>query len=259
MRRFLMAIMSITALAVPAVSNSCLAADEPRPQFFDAKGVKIHFVAKGRGEPVVLIHGLHSSAEINWGIPGIIADLARDHRVIALDLPGHGRSARPEDETAYGLQVIEDVVLLLDHLKIAKAHVVGYSLGGMVALKLIAKHPDRALSGTIGGMGWLREGSRLQQLWGRMPAREGRRTPSAFVRSIGQFALTEDELKTITVPVKIIVGDRDPVERLYVAPLRQVQRTWPVVEIEDAGHVNCIMTPQFRREIVGWVREHTTR
>ena len=57
-------------------------------QFFDAKGVKIHFLIEGTGEPIVLIHGLDSSARINWQMPGTIDALARDHRVIALDLPG---------------------------------------------------------------------------------------------------------------------------------------------------------------------------
>jgi pimeloyl-ACP methyl ester carboxylesterase len=153
--------------------------------------------------------------------------------------------------------VVEDVVLLLDHLKIEQAHIVGYSLGGMVAFKLVATHPDRVLSATIGGMGWLRDGSRLQQVWQRLPAREGQRTPAAFIHSVGKLALTEEELKKIDVPVKILVGDRDPVKRMYVVPLQQARKNWPVVEIEDAGHVNCIIKKQFREEIAGWVRQHT--
>src|SRR5262245_8765302 len=108
---------------------------------FDAKGVKIHYLLAGEGEPVVLIHGLDSSAQLNWNINGVIAELAKDHQVIALDMPGHGQSDKPSNESAYGRQIIEDVILLLDRLKIKKAHVVGYSLGGMVALKLMAVHP----------------------------------------------------------------------------------------------------------------------
>jgi pimeloyl-ACP methyl ester carboxylesterase len=139
------------ALAAPAGCGR--AADGPASQTFEANGVKIHYLVQGEGEPVLLIHGLSSSAEINWKMTGVMSDLARDHQVIALDVPGHGRSDKPDKEEAYGLQIVEDCVLLLDHLQVKKAHVVGYSLGGMVAVKLMAKHPDRVLSGTVGGDG----------------------------------------------------------------------------------------------------------
>ena len=125
--------------------------------------MKIHFLVEGTGEPVVLIHGLDSSARVNWQMPGTIDALARDQRVIAVDLPGYGESDKPADPAAYGEQWVDDVILLLDHLNIRKAHIVGYSMGGMVALKLIAEHPDRVISGTLGGAGWLREDSILQR------------------------------------------------------------------------------------------------
>ena len=78
---------------------------------------------------MVLIHGLYSSARINWQLPGTLAALAEDHQVIALDLPGYGRSDRPSAAAAYGLQWVEDIVLLLDRLNIGKVHIVGYSMG----------------------------------------------------------------------------------------------------------------------------------
>jgi pimeloyl-ACP methyl ester carboxylesterase len=250
-------IRGVIGLAI--LPGSPLAADEPTSRNFDADGVRIHYLAEGKGEPVVLIHGIHSSADINWRITGIIADLAQDHLVIAIDLPGHGRSGKPETDEAYGLRLVKDVILLLDHLKIEKAHVVGYSVGGMVSLKLVASHPDRVLSATIGGMGWFRDGSSLQKLWDQMPARSGRRTPPAFIRGVSKLALTEDELKKIDVRVEILVGDRDPVKGLYVAPLRLKRRDWPVIEIEDAGHINCIIKKPFRQELVGWVRRQSGR
>ena len=225
---------------------------------FDANGVKIHFLVEGQGPPVILIHGLYSSAEINWKLTGVIKELAKDHQVIALDMPGHGRSDKPENDEAYGTQIVDDVVGLLDHLKIKKAHIVGYSLGGMVAMKFLADHPDRALSGTIGGMGWFRAGSPLQGFWVRLPGREGSRTPSAFLRNVGKLAISEAELKKIEVPAKVIVGDRDPCRRLYVAPLRRVRKDWPVVEIRDAGHIDCIVKKQFRDEIADWIRSQKT-
>jgi hypothetical protein len=100
-------------------------------------------------------------------------------------------------------------------------------LSRKVALKFLARHPDRTISGTIGGMGWFREGSRLQDFWEKIPAREGQRTPAAFLRGIGAFAIPKLELERIAVPVKTLVGHRDPCKVLYVAPLRRVRPDWP--------------------------------
>ncbi|HEY4309607.1 MAG TPA: alpha/beta fold hydrolase [Pirellulales bacterium] len=235
---------------------SCLLA-APQGQTFAVDGINIRYYVEGHGEPVVLIHGLHSSAKLNWMGPGIFADLARDHQVIALDLPGHGQSDKPADEKAYGVQVVKDVVALLDHLKIRQAHIVGYSLGGMIAVKMMAMYPDRVISATVGGMGWLREGSRLQQTWERMPGRGTSRTPPEFIHSMGKLAVTEAELKAIKIPTEVIVGQRDPVLRLYVTPLRAARPDWPVVEIENAGHISCVMKPEFREAVGKWVRKQT--
>src|SRR5262249_54430178 len=128
------------------------------PRTFNANGTKIAYFVQGKGEPVVLIHGWLSSARVNWALPGISGHLAKDYRVIALDVRGHGLSDKPAKEEAYGPELVKDVVRLLDHLKIKKAHIVGYSMGGIIAGNFIARHPDRVLSGTLGGMGWLKAG-----------------------------------------------------------------------------------------------------
>ncbi len=238
---------SATLVAVLVTLPELSATDLPRSEKFDSSGVQIHYVVAGQGEPVVLIHGLNASAEVNWGLPGVIAELAKDHQVIALDLRGHGRSDKPRNEDAYGVAIVEDVVRLLDHLHIKRAHIVGYSLGGMVAMKFMVMHPERVLSGTLGG---------LARFWERLPGRGESRTPSELIHSIGKLAVTKDEVLSIRVPVKVIVGDRDPCQRLYVAPLHEIRPDWPVVEIADAGHLTCIAKPQFREEIAGWVRKN---
>ena len=253
MSRFHRFAMVVFLLGLCARAGLAAVADEPISATFDAKGVKIHYLHQGKGEPVVLIHGLHSSAEMNWRMPGVMAALARDHMVIALDLPGHGQSDKPDKEDAYGLQMVEDVALLMDHLKVEKAHIVGYSMGGIVAVKFMVMHPERTLSGLDGGMGWLREGGMLQRVWARMPAQEGSRTPAVCIRSIGKLAVTADEIKGIKAPVEVVIGDRDPVKRLYVAPLQPVRKDWPVVEIKDAGHMDCIMKKEFRDAVTDWV------
>lgn len=101
----------------------------------------VAYVEKGQGEPLLLIHGVGLNADA-WA-PQIDA-LADTHRVIALDMPGHGESMAPSDGSSiadYGAQAIA----LLDALGIGQTNVVGHSMGGLVALAMALDHPDRVL------------------------------------------------------------------------------------------------------------------
>lgn len=232
-------------------------AEQPKSDDFEVNGVKIHFVTAGEGESVLLIHGLYANADMNWRLPGIFGALAKNYQVIAVDLPGHGQSDKPDSADAYGEQLVEDMVLLLDHLKIEKAHVVGYSMGGMVSMKLMTKHPERLRSVAVCGMGWLAEGSLQQRFWSRMPGRPGNETPISFAHAMADLAITEEALKAIKVPVEVIIGDQDPVKRLYVDPLEAVRTDWKVVEIENAGHFTCVIKPEFRQAILDWIKANS--
>lgn len=243
-----------------AIACALLSAGEARAETFKANGVKLSFLDEGKGEPVVLIHGLFSSTLLNWQLTGVVKDLAKDHRVISLDLPGHGFSERPLNKEAYGEQLVDDVALLMDHLKIKKAHVVGYSLGGMITVKFMAKHPDRVISGTVGGMGYFEKDSVLQKFWegGKGKGKDGKfGPPPVFFEGIPELAVTEKELKKIDLPVKVLIGDKDICKALYVDPLKKIRKDWPIVEIKDAGHFDCIIKPQFREEIGAWVRKNS--
>jgi pimeloyl-ACP methyl ester carboxylesterase len=224
----------------------------------NAGGVKLWYVVQGKGEPVVLLHGWLSNAGLNWVLPGITGQLAKDYQVIALDVRGHGLSDKPTTEDAYGPELVEDVVRLLDHLKIKKAHIIGYSMGGIIAGNFIVKHPDRVLSGTLGGMGWLKEGGIAQVFFAQIGKNDRDAKALAVCgRSLAKLALTEDNIKAIKVPVTILVGDKDDiVKKLYVEPLQRVRKDWPVVEIEDGDHLTCILKPRFREEIAAWLKKH---
>jgi pimeloyl-ACP methyl ester carboxylesterase len=256
--RLLTLLAALVGLAYPGLAH---AADKLTVQTFDARGVKIRYFVQGKGEPVVLIHGWLSSAGINWALPGTSALLARNYRVIALDVRGHGLSDKPTREEAYGPELVEDVVRLLDHLKIKKAHIVGYSMGGIIAGSFLARHPDRALSGTLGGMGWLKKGGVAEWAFARIGKGDPNATALAVCgRSLAKLALTEKEIKSIRVPVTILVGDKDDlVKKLYVEPLRKVRKDWRVVEIRDANHITCIFKTQFRKEIAAWLRKNPGR
>ncbi len=112
------------ALALFLVLAPKLAAQD---KYFNSDGVTIRYVVERTGEPIVLVHGLEGSLE-NWVKRGILPDLARNDQVIAFDLRGHGKSWKPHDPKAYGREMALDIVRLLDHLGIARAHVVGFSL-----------------------------------------------------------------------------------------------------------------------------------
>ena len=116
--------------------------------FVSQDGVRLHYISQGTGLPVVLLHGRGDSVD-NWIQAGVVADLSRDHRVLALDLRGHGLSDKPHDSRLYGRAMRLDIVQLLDHLGLAAAHVVGHSLGAQIVAHLMESAPDRFLSATL--------------------------------------------------------------------------------------------------------------
>jgi len=127
--------------------------------FFDSDGVKIHYTVEGKGEPLLLIHGFLGSIQDQGRSFGDgIKNLSNNFQVISIDCRGHGQSEKPHDLDAYGMNMIEDQIRLLDHLKIKKAHVFGYSMGGAIAIGIVGFHPERVLSAIVGGAGWLPPG-----------------------------------------------------------------------------------------------------
>src|SRR5262249_9495652 len=116
---------------------------------------EIAYLDEGEGEPIVLIHGFASTAAINWVHPGWVTTLTKAHRrVIALDNRGHGASSKLYDPAAYHSAIMaEDARALLDHLRIPRPDVMGYSMGARIGAYLALTHPDRVRSLILGGLG----------------------------------------------------------------------------------------------------------
>ncbi|MGX5771647.1 alpha/beta fold hydrolase [Microbacterium trichothecenolyticum] len=94
-------------------------------------------------DTVVLVHGTALS-QVPWRGLGYVAALAKHHRVLTLDLRGHGRSVKPSERASYSLtRLAEDVVAVLDHARVPAAHYVGYSLGAVTGFHLLDRHPER--------------------------------------------------------------------------------------------------------------------
>ena len=121
---------------------------------FDSGGVKIHFEEYGKGDPVLLLHGFASNGRINWVSTSWTKTLAEaGRRVIVMDHRGHGKSEKLHDPDDYSaLLMAEDARRLLDHLGIARADVMGYSMGARAAAFLAIRHPDRVRALILAGM-----------------------------------------------------------------------------------------------------------
>jgi len=273
------------------------AAAAAQDRFFDSNGVQIRYIDQGSGEPVVLIHGLLGNIEWGWGDRGdigIIANLSKDHRVIAFDVRGHGKSGKPYDADAYGQQMCLDVLRLLDHLKIQRAHIVGYSNGGRIVAKLLTTNPERFLTATMGGSSGTRtwgpaEEKRAQDqidaftkgipfqavILAGWPADQPPPTEdvirarsqeivargndplalAALARTGRALLVTNDELAAVKVPTLAIVGSADRM----VNGVREIQRVMKglnVVVIEGAGHENASRRPEFVNALREFIAAH---
>ncbi len=136
-------------------------------KFFDSNGVRIRYVEQGNGDAILLIHNFGNSLD-RWIALGVLPNLARDYRVIAFDVRGHGKSGKPQDANGYGKEISLDAVRLLDHLGIQKVHMIGYSMGARLTAQLLTTHSERFITATLGGHAgvfrWTREDTeRIEQ------------------------------------------------------------------------------------------------
>ncbi|MEN3285926.1 MAG: hypothetical protein V7634_226 [Bradyrhizobium sp.] len=124
------------------------------PSFHNG-AVEIAYLDEGEGNPIVLVHGFASSKNVNWVYPTWVSELRKDgRRVIALDNRGHGDSAKLYDPAQYAIaEMAGDVVALMDHLDVACADIMGYSMGGRIAAHLALTAPQRMRSAIFGGIG----------------------------------------------------------------------------------------------------------
>jgi len=122
---------------------------------FKNGAVEIAYLDEGEGDPIVLVHGFASNKEVNWVMPGWTTTLRRDgRRVIALDNRGHGQSSKLYEPAEYHTDLMAgDVAGLIEHLKLGRADVMGYSLGSRISAVLAARRPELVRSVILGGAG----------------------------------------------------------------------------------------------------------
>jgi pimeloyl-ACP methyl ester carboxylesterase len=239
---------------------------------FDSNGVQIHYTTAGSdsGEAVVLIHGFAGSINPQW--TQVIPALAANYKVIAMDCRGHGASGKPHDPKKYGVEMVNDVARLLDHLKIEKAHIVGYSQrvrsivlggGGLERNRdaLVAELADSLEKGKGFGPIILAltrkdqpkptpEMIRQIDLIG-LAMNDAKAIAAAARGSVsadGGLQLSDKQIETVRAPVLALIGASDPV-REEVDELHKLLPKLKVVVIENSDHMSAWMRPEFLKNL----------
>ncbi|MGH2614465.1 MAG: alpha/beta fold hydrolase [Thermomicrobiales bacterium] len=199
----------------------------PQSGYAPVNGLQMYYEIHGEGEPLVLLHGAFGSVGL-WG--SILETLAANRQVIAVELQGHGHTADIDRPLTYE-QFVEDTAALMEHLGVAHADVVGYSLGGITALGFAIKHPDRVRKLAVVGANYNNEGyypeslAAIQTLTPELFAgsppevayKEVAPNPEAFPTLVTKIVALdkafagwrEEDLQAIEAPALIINGDSD--------------------------------------------------
>ena len=246
---------------------------------FDSNGTRINYTIRGVGEPVIFIHGYTVDSEWNWQAPGILDSIAKHFRVIAMDVRGHGKSAKPHSRDAYGRNILLDIGRLMDHLTIEKAHLVGYSMGGEITLAFLLSFPERVSKAVVGGGGWVAAGDSKHELWqthaslleaipggvsvsehlfaGATLDEATRRTMdandtaalSAVAYGMLALAVEEQSLRNNTVPTMFVIGENDQF-KFSADKALEVGSRMEMTVLPGQNHLSAIADPGFVRAIL---------
>jgi pimeloyl-ACP methyl ester carboxylesterase len=202
----------------------------------------MYYEIHGSGEPVVLLHGAFMAISDDWRV--WISELAKTRKVIAVEMQGHGRSADIKRDITFE-NLSDDVAGLLDYLKIERADIIGYSLGGGVALNCAIRHPNKvrkvvSISAVIRSDGWVKEGvDALANLTAEvfkgspMEAEYKRLSPTPnefpnFVKHVvamvsKPYDFGADKFKATKAPMFFIHGDADGVRFEHIAEMYRLK------------------------------------
>lgn len=244
------------------------------PQYFDARdGVRLAWREMGEGRPVVLLHGLFSSAEVNWIKFGTAARIAAEgYRVVMPDLRVHGSSAAPHDAALYPPDVlVNDLADLVAHLGLSAFDLGGFSLGARTSVRAVVAGmtPGRLILGGMGlaGLaGWQRRGQFFKRVIAEYDsAKRGDDSwlSIQFMKTmkidriaaghlLDSFTDTSpDALAALTMPTLVVCGDRDrdngSAEDLVAALPDAVLATIP------GTHMSSVTEPELGQAIAAFL------
>lgn len=245
------------------------------PTFKNAD-VEISFLDEGEGEAIVLVHGFASSKDVNWVYPTWVSHLRQaGRRVIALDNRGHGGSTKLYDAENYHIGTMAgDVLALMDHLKFARADIMGYSLGGRITAFLARHHAGRVRRAILGGIGLgliagggpgenvaqALEAPSIDAVTDRMgrtfrafadQTRSDRRALAACLRGSRRL-MTREEAAAIAVPVLIAVGTTDDIAG-SAHDLAAIIPGSKVLEIPGRDHMRAVGDKVFKDGVLAFL------
>lgn len=253
-------------MLIALTCGEAVAQDLPDSHYFDSNGAKIHYIEQGAGEAIILLHGNTGTVE-SWMGAGVFQDLTRDYRVIAFDARGHGRSDKPHDVAAYGANMSEDIIRLLDHLQIERAHIIGSSMGARTVGKTMTTHPDRFLTAILIGFApaynWSAEDQQaVEERWENRMNNPSQRlidqgqdiqALATLLLGFSELAVTDQELRQVQIPTLAIVGSEDR----HLPNAIDVNNLIPnmqLVIIEGVGHGLSRLVTQDRAKFMETVR-----
>jgi pimeloyl-ACP methyl ester carboxylesterase len=236
----------------------------------------IAYLDEGAGDPVLLIHGFASSKEVNWVQPGWVETLTKaGYRVIALDNRGHGASSKLYDSERYHIGLMaEDARALLDHLGIARADVMGYSMGARITAFLALKTPQRVRSAILAGLGMTLiagggpgepvalglEAETLADVTDPMArtfrafadqTKSDRRALAACLRG-SRTLMSEDDARRISVPMLIAVGTADPIAG-SAHKLAEIIKGAEVLDIPGRDHMKAVGDRVYKAGVIDFL------
>ncbi len=238
----------------------------PRPMpkavekgFAPVNGIELYYAVYGRGEPLVLLHGGLANSDY-WG--GQVRALAKSHKVVVVDSRGHGRSSRTDQPYSYGLMT-SDVLALLDHLKLSKVSVAGWSDGGIIGLYMAIHHPERLerlfAFGANYDLSGLREGSDKDPVFKAYVARAAEeyarlsRTPrdhAAFLAAVSAMWASEpnlpaERLRAIDAPVAVVQAEFDEaIERGHAVAMAGLIKDSTLMILRGVSHFAMLQDPR---------------
>lgn len=231
--------MKITAFVfMLLLSGVVVGQQKPTTGYAPVNGLKMYYEIHGSGEPVVLLHGAFMAITDDWSV--WIGELSKTRKVIAVEMQGHGRTADIKRDLTYE-NLAGDVAGLLDHLKIQSADIIGYSLGGGVAMQCAIRHPEKvrkvvSISAPLRRDGWVKEANDAwpNLTWELMkgtPAEVGYKklspTPDGFpnffnhikAMALRPYDFGADKFKATKAPMFFIHGDADGVRLDHIAEM----------------------------------------
>ena len=184
--------------------------------------IQLHFIEQGQGQPMILLHGNGESCDY---FEHQIAYFSKQYHVIALDTRGHGQSPRGEKPFTIK-QFAEDLHDFMDEKGIEKAHILGFSDGGNIALTFALKYPERIEKLILNGANLFPSGVKPLYQW---PIEIGYRIARLFSKKsekakqnaemlglmVNEPHIKPSELARLTMPVLVIAGTKDMIKESH--------------------------------------------